>query len=395
VEALPDQYEGSAVVAFAPHPNVAGSDPDTVRLVVPKYIAILDAYQTRREVATAIGLSVDDLSGALEASPASDSGNLDVAVTLGDPDLAALAANEYARLVVEASVDDALVTSEFVVRANAADTPSGPPRRLFEASAVVVGILLGIGVSLLIEGARPRVRSWRDIQQITGYSVVGRIPRARMLRARPEDALAHPFVGVAFRNMRTNVERLAQDRGTSLKVVVVTSPTNSEGKTTVAALFAESFARLGSRVLLVDADLRRPSVARHFKLTTRPGLSSVLKGERSLEEAAQPGWLKNLSVLTTEPDPEGGDLVATRFAAFLEDARSLYDMVVVDTPPLLGTDEGRTITTFADGVLLVVRAGTMTGSANEGGLALEALKAPVLGAVGNALRRSQVGPSYA
>jgi Mrp family chromosome partitioning ATPase len=78
----------------------------------------------------------------------------------------------------------------------------------------------------------------------------------------------------------------------------------------------------------------------------------------------------------------------------IEEARKEFDLIIVDTPPLHGTDEGRTIATLADGVLFVVRAGGMTGPINEGVLALEDLKVRVLGAVGNALPRSQIGPYY-
>lgn len=395
VEALPAEYEGRAVVAFAPRSDVPSAGADTVRLVVPKYVAYVAAPSTVREVADQIGVDPELLEGAVEASPQADSGNLEIVVTLTDPEIAADAANAFARQVDQLAEDDELLVADVVVDAVVPDTPSGPPRRLFEASALAVGILAGLTAAILMERARPRIRSWRDIHQITGYTVMGRIPRTRMLKSRPEEGLTHPVVGASFRNLRTNVERLAQDRSMELDVIVITSPTNSEGKSTVASLLAEAYARLGSRVLLVDADLRRPSLGRRFKLETSRGLSTVLKGEHRLRDAVQPGPVENMAVLPTKSDPGGGDLVARTFESFLEEAKNDYDLVIVDTPPLLGTDEGRTITTLASGVLLVVRAGAMSGSANEGALALDGLKAPVLGAVGNALRRSEVGQYYA
>lgn len=395
VEALPAEYEGRAVLAFAPRPDVPSAGADTVRLVVPKYVAYVAAPSTVREVADEIGVEPDLLDDAVEASPEADSGNLEIVVSLTDPQIAADAANAFAREAEDLAVGDDLLVADVVVEAVVSDTPSGPPRRLFEASALAVGILAGLTAAILMERARPRVRSWRDIHQITGYTVMGRIPRARMLKARPEEGLAHPVVGASFRNLRTNVERLAQDRSIELEAIVITSPTNSEGKSTVASLLAEAYARLGSRVLLVDADLRRPSLARRFKLDTSRGLSTVLRGEHRLRDAVQPGPVENMAILPTKSDAGGGDLVARNFERFLEDAKKDYDLVIVDTPPLLGTDEGRTITTLASGVLLVVRAGTMSASANEGALALDGLKAPVLGAIGNGLRRSEVGQYYA
>jgi capsular exopolysaccharide synthesis family protein len=394
VEALPAEYEATSVAAFAPRADVPTANADAVRLVLPKYVAYLESPQATREVAAQVGLDPAALEHSLKATPEADSGNLTVAVTLGDPNIAAEAANAYVQNAVSRSVDDELLAGEVVARAVPPSSPSGPPRRLFEAAALVVGALLGISVALLVERARPRIRSWRDIYQITGYTVMGRIPRARVLKGRPSEGLAHPMVGAAFRTLRTNVERLAQDREMKLDTIVVTSPTSGDGKTTISSLFAEALARLGSRVLLVDADIRRANFTNRMGLKSAAGLSSVLRKTVPLKSAVQAGWIENLWVLPTAIDHDAGDLIAKYFADFLSEAHTMFDIVVIDTPPLLGTDEGRTITTLATGVLLVVRAGSMSGPVNEGALALEGLRAPVLGAVGNRLRRAEVGQYY-
>lgn len=395
VEALPSQYEGVAVVAYAPRADVPTAGADTVRLVVPKYVSFLASPQTRSAVAGEIGLRLEDLQGALEASPGTDSGNLEIAVTLTSPSLAARAANAFAEAAIDFSEGDELVRGELVAAALTPTEPAGPPRRLFEAASLLVGVLLGIVVSLLLERARPRVRSWRDIYRISGLTVVGRIPRSRTLKSRPTEGFTDPIVGAAFRNLRTNVERAAQGREEELGVVVVASATSGDGKTTVACLFAEALARLGRRVLLVDGDLHRPNMSRMLRREISGGLAAVLRQEVSLADEVEAGWTDNLDILATRADPQGGDLVANRFALFLTEARKTHDVIVVDTPPLLGTDEGRTIATLATGVLFVVRAGTVTGPVNEGILALEALKVPMLGAVGNALRHREVGQYYA
>jgi capsular exopolysaccharide synthesis family protein len=186
--------------------------------------------------------------------------------------------------------------------------------------------------------------------------------------------------------LRTNLEREWQDR--TVDLIVVTSPSSGDGKTTVSALFAESLARLGAQVLLVDADLRRPNIAKTFGYPAEGGFAAVLRENKTLEEAVQDGWTDGLAVLPTEPDPDAGDLIARRFDAVMQDARQKYDIVVIDTPPLLGTDDARTITTMAKGVLLVVAARSIANPVNEAVLALEALKAPVLGVIGNRLRES-------
>jgi capsular exopolysaccharide synthesis family protein len=221
---------------------------------------------------------------------------------------------------------------------------------------------------------------------MTGYSVVGRIPRASELRSRPKEALADPVTGSAFRSLRANLE--PQLREQQIDLLVVTSPGKGDGKTTVAALFAESLARVDLRVLLVDADLRRPRIAALAGVNGTPGLSTMLRQVTPLEEAVRTGWSDGLTVLPTSPDPEGGDLLATRFAAVVDMARNAFDVIVVDTPPLL-TDDARTLLSMAKGVLLVVTAGAKAEDVSEAVLAAEALHAPLLGIVANRLRESR------
>ena len=142
-----------------------------------------------------------------------------------------------------------------------------------------------------------------------------------------------------------------------MDVIVVTSPSPADGKTTVTTLLGEALGRLGMRVLLIDADLRRPGFARVIGVAPRPGLAEVLRGETSVLAAAQSGWSENVSVLATAHDPEAGDLLARRFTDVIDEAKESFDLILVDTPPLLSTDDARTMATMAKGILLVVVAG--------------------------------------
>ena len=144
-------------------------------------------------------------------------------------------------------------------------------------------------------------------------------------------------------------------------------------------------------VLLIDADLRRPGIAKMARLASEPGLANVLRGETSLSEAVQMGWSDNLSVLSTPQDPEAGDLLSRRFANIVEEARSRFDVIVVDTPPLLSADDPRTLATIAKGILLVVSAGSTLSSVNDAIMAVEALNAPLIGIIGNRFKES--GPT--
>ena len=110
-------------------------------------------------------------------------------------------------------------------------------------------------------------------------------------------------------------------------------------------------------------------------------------------EAAHTGWSENVWILPTAHDPEAGDLLARRLNDVVDEAREHFDLVLIDTPPLLSTDDARTIATVAKGILLVVTRGTLARSVSEAVLAIEALQAPLMGIVANRFKESSV-PYY-
>ncbi|HJQ86631.1 MAG TPA: hypothetical protein VJ820_04115, partial [Propionibacteriaceae bacterium] len=169
-ENLPNSYEASVVLAFAPRPEV-GVSADTVRLVTPKYVAYLTSAQTITRAAGEADLEPERLDGAVEARAEVDSGNVIVSVELESADEAADVANALAAQAVGFSDDDDLVTGEIVAEALPPMTPSGPPRRMIEAAALLVGLLSALGLSLMVEATRPRLRTWADLRRATGFNV--------------------------------------------------------------------------------------------------------------------------------------------------------------------------------------------------------------------------------
>jgi capsular exopolysaccharide synthesis family protein len=383
VESLPSQYDGRAVVSISPRPEAESASADTVRVIAPKYVAYVTAESTIESVAGALDEDPEDLRDAVDATVPTDTGNLTITVRLPTPERAARAANALADEAVAFSADDQLLSAQSVATALPQSDPASPPRRLLEAAAAFVGIMLGIAGSVLTERARPRIRSWRDLARVAGYPVVGRIPRSRILRTNPLSALNEPRTGSAFRILRANLEPQLREGGIDL--VVVTSPAPSDGKTTVAALLSEALGRLGMNVLLIDADLRRPGLGRITGLRDEVGLSGVLRGRRPYAESITncAGWAEGVWVLPTAHDPEAADLLSRRFLDIYEEARERFDIVIVDTPPVLATDDARTLATMAKGILLVVAAGTLTSSVTDAVNAIEGLNAPLLGIVGN------------
>jgi capsular exopolysaccharide synthesis family protein len=141
------------------------------------------------------------------------------------------------------------------------------------------------------------------------------------------------------------------------KTIMITSPSPGDGKSTVACNLAISIAQSGKRVALVDADLRRPRIHQHFGISDKVGLMSVMKGESSLKEALQPTFLPNLYVLPCGHRPKNpGEVVTSEnFAKVIELLRGGFDMVVLDTPPVIPVADPVSIATLVDGVYLVFR----------------------------------------
>lgn len=396
-QTLPDTFDGRVVLAFSPKPDAEGRPvdvgADTIRVVLPKYVAYVTSRATIERVAERIGERRSRLVGAVDATVTQDSGNITITVTLPGARRAATAANALAEETLTFNSSDALLQGVVVAPALPPTAPSGPPRRLIALAALVVGSMLGAAVAFVLERGRPRVRTWQDAGLVTGYAVVGRIPPARALRATPVEALADPAVGAAVRTLRTNLERVSRDA--PVHVVVVTSSLPGEGKTTVAGNLAVALARLEAEVLLVDADLRRPGVSRLFDLDVAgAGLHTLLHEQVAFDACVRRGPVPSLHILPTQVDTDAGDLLARRFGEVLRTARGRFDVVVVDAPPLLGGDDARTLATFCDGVLMVVAAETPAVSVSEAAGALDALDVRVLGVVANRSRATRGFGAY-
>ena len=160
------------------------------------------------------------------------------------------------------------------------------------------------------------------------------------------------FTQEAYKVLRTNI----QFCGADIKVIAITSCNENEGKTTVALHLAKSFAELGKKVLLIDADLRRPTVHKKLKIENSEGLSGVLAGFSSAERAVI-SINPNFSVLpsgTTPPNPS--ELLASReFEELLSKLKDEYDYIIVDTPPVGIVSDALTIGRISDGILLVIK----------------------------------------
>lgn len=159
-----------------------------------------------------------------------------------------------------------------------------------------------------------------------------------------------------YRTIRTNIQ-FASSADKQIKTLVVTSSGPAEGKSTTSANLAVVFSKSGQRVLLVDADMRKPTVYKTFNLNNASGLSTVLSTSTSVLEAAQKTVIDNLSVLTSGPKPPNPSelLGSARMNQVIEEAKNLYDVVIFDMPPVAAVTDAQIMASKADGTILVVR----------------------------------------
>jgi len=160
-----------------------------------------------------------------------------------------------------------------------------------------------------------------------------------------------------YRAIRTNLQFSAIDE--AIKTIVITSPGPSAGKSLTAANLAVVYAQQGMKTLLIDADLRKPTVHYTFRLDNLRGLSSVLIGESSFEDAVEESDVDNLQVLSCGPvPPNPAELLASkRMKDLIDYAGEHYDFVIIDMPPVLAVTDAKIVSQYVNGTLFVVRSG--------------------------------------
>jgi capsular exopolysaccharide synthesis family protein len=284
----------------------------------------------------------------------------------------------------EAGVSAGLRSNNFRI-VDVARVPTAPvepniPRNL--AFAFMLGLTSGVGLAFLLEGLDSTVRTTEQAQMISGLPPLGMIPLGsrtareganpkRLVIATSKEAVElitqvrpQSQMAESYRALRTSL--LLSNLGAPPKVIMVTSALPQEGKTTTSINCAVVLAQKGIRVLLIDADLRRPSIHKTLGMGPRSGLSNVLTGSATLQQAiTRSPTLPNLDVLPAgTPPPNPAELLASsNMRDVLQELRGQYDHIVVDTPPTLSVTDAVVLSPRADAIVLVIRSGQTTKQA--------------------------------
>lgn len=418
-------------------------------------VKLLELGDTAERTARGIGgLTTKQVQGAREVSAEGESNVVDVAFTWTSPTMAALLANTYARefvadqlgsnhhyfasaerlvekqlrglspqqrvspqgLALQDRAQSLAILSELkagdVQVAQPASTPSSPSSPKVARNTIlgaVLGLLLGLGLAFLFERLDRRIREPRDLERIYGLPLLGIVPESAEL-ARHTDTVEgarQPLPDAdaeVFRMLRAHLRYFNIDR--DLRTLAVVSAAPGDGKTTVARNLAEAAATMGSRVLLVETDLRRPTLAGRLAITPNAGLAGVLIGAVELGDAVQrleltasangrPAPSRSLDVLIAgaAAPPNPAELLESQaMRNLLARVRGDYDLVVLDTPPLTVVSDAFPLLSQVDGTVIVGRVGrNRRDVATRLHEILSGVDAPLLGVVANGFKPGKLG----
>jgi succinoglycan biosynthesis transport protein ExoP len=406
-------------------------------------VRLLQGDLVERRVARALGGSI---GGTVSVVAEGDSNVITVKATAPDPEHAARIANTYAREYTEfrretarrevreeqretrgelAALDNippgtadpltiqrerfalerrlaqlaaATPGAETIRRVGLARPPSSASSRNLVRNTVL-GAVVGLILGLVLAGARDRldrrIRDPQELESVFERPIIGRIPKSRALaKRRPGADALPPKEAEAFRSLRANLLYFASD--SRPRSVLVTSAEPREGKTTIAWNLACAASSPGSRVMLIEGDLRRPTLARSLGANNAQGLSEFLEGEASLDEVVREVAVTSLDdgrdnprtvslILAGSPPANPLDLLdSERMRELLTNLSESYDLVVIDTPPTSTTADAIPLLGQVGGVIVVGRlAKSGYDSASELSELLTRLQAPTFGVVVN------------
>lgn len=289
------------------------------------------------------------------------------------------------------------VRLETIAPARMPQAPIGPNTRLLTIIGAAIGFGLSVAYALFRRVLGTRMTERSDIAAVTDAPVLGEIVAWRrnytilstMLRSRDSRSAE------SFRALAANLKYVAVDR--DLRVVMVTSSAPHEGKSSVSIGLAAALAESGHSVVIIDADLRRSSVANALQLEGAVGVTSILVGDVTLEEAVQHSESMNIDVVAggaTAPNP--GQLITShRLRDLVAEARDRYEYVIIDSAPALVVSDALWLADLADGVLVVARSGKTRRKQISAVLStLKSTHKDVFGIVLNAVKRNESSPYY-
>lgn len=365
---------------------------------VKSYVSVIQSSRTGALVKQDLALpeSADAVAGEVNAQAPVDTVLINVAVVDPSPARAQAIANSIGRVFptlvdqieTPKSGSPSPVRVSVVQPANLPVRPTSPKPRLNLALGLIVGLTLGVGAAVLRENLDTSIKGAQQVRDLIGVPLLGAINFDADAGKKPLIVVENPSSprAEAIRQLRTNLQFV--DIEHPLRSVVFTSSVPGEGKSSTLANLAITLTQAGLRVVVVEGDLRRPRIAEYLGLEGAVGVTSVLLGTASLDDALQPWGNGMLQVLASGPlPPNPSELLGSQgMHDLLVELEQRADIVLIDAPPLLPVTDAAVLGTLTSGLVMVIRSGStrreqlMTAVAT-----VEASGSALLGAVLNML----------
>ncbi len=391
----PPSYESTMtffVATAADKTNTALQADEFAQRRINSYMGVVGSERLAQIILddTGLSLTTEEVSKMITASVLPDTVLLNVRVVDSSQDQSFTIAKSIADNLDQAigELDNRGTEHNVDLRVISGPTlnpvPVAPRIKLNLAIGLLIGLGLGIAQALLRQQLDTSVRSRDQLAEVSGYPTLGLLHYDRQAKSFPvlTPSTDRSRRAEAFRQLRTNLRFV--DAASPVEVLVVTSSVESEGKTATAANLAVSFAEAGRHVLLIDADLRKSKLENYLDLEGSAGLTNVLIGEVNADDVIQEWGENGLRVLASGPIPPNPSelLGSPSMEKLIQELRMGFDLLVVDTPPVLPVTDAAVTATQADGVLLVVRHGrTHQEQVLQSIESLETVDARILGTV--------------
>lgn len=370
----PPKYSATAQV-FATYSDSAANSGDIstvnnassyISNQIKSYPTLATTESVLQPVIDDLGLNttVEDLAKELTVTNPTDTAFVNITAETDDAQQATSIANSVAKSlssVVENSLyaadQKSPVKLSLVQQAQEPTSPSSPKVALNMAIGIVAGLIVGVFVALIKDLLSTKVQESRDLQEVIDAPIMGRIPEDEALKQPVPVVVSAPSSSIAeeYRRVRTNLSFTTPAEGTNARLIVISSVSPNEGKTTMSVNIAAALAENGASVLLIDADLRHPSVANKLSLEGNAGLAHVLSGQASVKDVVQRYWKPNLHIMPAGPKPPNASalLNSVLMKELLKQALAQYDYVLIDTSPMIVANDAAVFGTMGNGIVLV------------------------------------------
>lgn len=392
---LPPKYEARTTLLIQSQnggDQISYNDLITNEKLATTYGEIIRSNKIAQDVIYRLKLNLTEKELLKKVKTEGIKGSLLTAITVtdSDPVLAVEIANSFAHsfrdnLPEIMKVENISILDEATIDSNLIQV--SPKPFLNMTVALLLALSISIGTIILFEMLDRTVKSEEGIKQTFKLSVLGTI--AKYSEKRKKDVIHYlndpkSPISEAFRTLRTNIKYM--DFKQEIRTLMVTSPVSHEGKTTIITNLAAAMAEEGKKILLMGCDLRKPTLHKLFNISNRRGLSNLLIKKIDTNKAIINTEINNLDILPSGPIPPNPSelLGSDAMLELMKELKNNYDMILIDSTPILPVTDGQILAKLSDAVLLVIQSGTtLIENVNKTKQLLDYVGAKIIGAVLN------------